>query len=178
MKLARFLMVLIFIAGLSVMFSAEARADTGANIVYQEMDLGGGLWQYDYTFYNTSDSESLYKVFLDFDSPVTVTGSSLPYGWVGVVWDGTYTTTFMDTMSIYSSEYIAANSFEDGFSFTVDSKVGDIGWYAEFRDTTGGLSNLTGATVVVPEPVSTILFITGGAVMAARKRFRRKREIA
>ena len=184
MKLIKFFMVLITITGLSIMVSAEAPAATGADIVYQETNTeGGGWWEYDFTFSNTStNSESLYNIFLDFNEPVTVTGSSLGDGWIGIVWWGTNERTYMDTMSQSSSGYIDAGNSLGVFSFTADQQIGDIGWYAEFRDTSGGLSNLTGTATntppVVPEPVSTILFITGGAVMAARKRFGRKREIA
>ncbi len=189
MKLIKFFMALIIIMGLS-MFSAEAPAATGADargadILYQETDLGEGLWQYDYTFYNTSDiGISLYKVFLDFDKLVTVTGAPLPSDWVGTVWEGTNITYFLSTMSVNQDTYIDAGDSLGGFSFEVNDRVGDIGWYAEFSTGEGGvLSNLTDITAaapppVVPEPVSTILFITGGAVIAAMNRFRRKREIA
>ena len=104
MKLIKFLMVLIIITGLPIMFSAEARATTGADIYYEESS-GGGVWTYTYTFENTSTAgESLYKVFLDFGEPLTATGSALPNNWVGTVWEGTHTTYFLSTMSIRSEE--------------------------------------------------------------------------
>ena len=179
MKLIKFFMVLIAITGLSIMFSAEARATTNANIYY-DVSGGDGLWTYNFTFENTSTAgESLYKVFLDFDEPLTATGSDLPSDWVGI-WEGTYTTYFLGAMSVNRATYIDAKSSLDEFSFTVNQQIGNIGWYAEFMDASNNLSNKTGTTTtssalpVVPEPVSTILFITGGVVMAARERFRRK----
>ena len=180
MKLIKIFMVLITIMGLSIMFSAEAPAATGAEIVYMEKDLGEGLWQYDFTFSNnTSSTSDLYGValFMDVSEPITVTGSPLPDYWFGTVWEGQNTTTYLDTMSINSSYYIAPGTSLSGFSFITDQQIAGFDWHAAFNSDSG-VSNIAGTAVVVPEPVSTILFITGGAVMAVRKRFRKKRAIA
>ena len=180
MKLIKFLMALIIIAGFSIIYSAEARATTGADIGYIESN-SGGVWQYDFTFGNTSTSEDMYSVFLflDVSDPITVTGSALPDYWFGTVWEGENTTTYLNAMSTDSSAYIGAYDSPGGFSFTADQQISGFDWHAAFKDGAGDLSTLTGAATnntppVVPEPVSTILFITGGAVMAVRKRFRRK----
>ena len=184
MKLIKFFMVLIAITGLSIMVSAEARAVTStasADIWYNE-ENSGGVWQYDFTFSNTS-SEYLYGVFLflNVSEPITVTGGSLPDYWFGTVWEGENTTTYLDAMSINSSYYIAPGESLNKFSFTTDQQISGFDWHAAFKGD-GSISNIAGTAMVgppvVPEPVSTILFLTGGAVMAARKRFGRKREIA
>ena len=37
--------------------SSPTSAAPSVNIAYSELDLGGGLRQYDYTFYNTSSND-------------------------------------------------------------------------------------------------------------------------
>ncbi len=69
-------------------FSAMALASPGASILYQETDLGTGLWQYDYTFNNTSTAdESLYSVYLFYpagDSDRLVASNGM--GWYFMGW--------------------------------------------------------------------------------------------
>ena len=177
MKLIKAFMVVVIITGLSL-FASGASAVTGANILYQETALEGGLWEYSYTFENTSTEESLYKVFLGFGETRSVTGSPLPSDWVGL-WEGDYSISFLATMSLNPDTYIGVGDSMGGFVFTVDAQLGDISWYAEFMDENGDVSNRRGNTSpIVPEPVSTILFLTGGVVMAARSRFKKRSSIA
>ncbi len=181
MKLIKSFMVVVVITGLS-MFASGAWAATGASILYQETDLGGGLWEYSYTFENTSSlDESMYKVFLGFGETSNVSGSPLPSDWIGI-WAGDFATSYLVTMSLNPDTYIGAGDSMDGFVFTVDTQLGDLFWYAEFMDENGGLSyvsgNSTSGVPVVPEPISTILFLTGGAAMAVRSRFRKRSSIA
>ena len=177
MKLIKSFMVVVIIIGLT-MFAAGASADTGTSILYQETPLEGGLWEYSYTFGNTStNGESLYKIFLGFGETLNVVGSPLPSDWVGL-WEGSYATSFLDAMSVNPSTYIAAGDSMNGFVFTVDAQLGDVFLYTEFKDNSGGLSNLTENIAVVPEPISTILFLTGGVVMAVRSRFKKRSRIA
>ena len=174
MKLRKFLILSIAVVSL-FMFSIEAWSAI-PNISFQETDEGGGWYTYDYTFENKSD-DYLYSLWLDFDSSYNISSVVLPTGWDGFWSAGT--TTFLETHSTGTGFDIGYEESLDGFSFTIDHQVGGIPFTAYIDDHNGGRTSVSGTTIpVVPEPVSTILFITGGAVMAARKRFGRKREIA
>jgi hypothetical protein len=141
--------------------------------MFQETKVGNGL-QYDYTINNTSDSgEYLYMFLLDFGQTVTAQGSALPTAWFGVVWEGTHATTFLDAMSINPATYISAGDSLDGFSFITDTQVGNVSYHAEFL----GVSSIDGTTTVVPEPLSTVLFLVGGVLMTVMYRAKRKRQI-
>ena len=170
---------IIFIVTIFIMYTAAWAVTPGASLMYNETDVGGGLWQYDYVFHNTSDPGStLYKILLDFDHTASVTGSSLPTGWFGLPWDGIHSTSYIGAMSIRPSTDIAADASLGGFSFTVDYRAGDLPFTAEFDNGAGAgrsvLDGMTSSSPIAPEPVSTVLFLTGGATMALR-RFRKKK---
>lgn len=150
-------------------------AAAGSNILYAETDLGGGLWKYDYTFYNTSTTESLYSVYLYFTRGTSFTGTSLPAGWEGIVWDGnTWTTSFADTYSTGTPFDIPARSSLNGFSFTLGYRAGNISYDAFFSE-----DNVVPGTTapLVPEPISSVLFVAGGTLLAGVT-YRRRREFA
>ncbi|MBI4710604.1 MAG: hypothetical protein HY759_05840 [Nitrospirae bacterium] len=155
--------------------SVGAYAVSSADIIYLETDLGAGLWQYDYTFYNTSTAgEYLYSVFLDFDHMAGVTRAPLPTNWAGIVWEGINTTPTLDTFSLSNASDIAANGNLGGFSFTVDYQAGSIPYTAYFSDHDRVFDMTTGTTAVAPEPISSILFLSGGAILAVRRRLMKK----
>jgi len=163
----------------TLMFSAKAFADPIASILYQETNLGGGSYRYDYTFYNDSTAdESLYKVIFYFDQSTT-TGLPLPTGWVGTVWNGTATNTFLNTIALNQNYYIAPDEFLGGFSFIINRQLGNSSFSAEFKDNEGSYYAFSGNTAaappVVPEPVSSTLFIIGGIALGVRKYLGRKK---
>lgn len=159
-----------------LVFSTNALSAQSASLMFQEQDLGTGWWQYDYTVTNTSDSgESLSMFLLDFDQTVTIKGSALPQSWFGVVWEGTNVTTFLDARSINPDSSISAGESLSGFSFQANSQVGTLSYHAEFLN----VSSVAGSTspsaiAVAPEPLSSFLFITGGAVIMMKNRLRKK----
>jgi hypothetical protein len=175
MRWRRGLITAVVVMGLLLGAGASHAVSPSASIMYTETNLGGGSWQYDYLFTNTSDpGSSLYKIFLFFDHSASVTGSPLPTGWFGIPWEGSNTTSFLQTMSLSPSTDVAPGSSLSGFSFTVDYRAGDLPFTAEFDNGAGGgISVWRGTTTVVPEPVSTVLFVAGGAALALRKRFRK-----
>lgn len=61
----------------------------------------------------------------------------------------------------------------NGFSFTIDYQAGDISYNAYFDDHQGGIYNTSGYTVT-PEPISSVLFLFGGAVFAVRRHLRKR----
>lgn len=171
MRHKKLLLTTIVLASL-LLLSTTVFAIPSASLLYYETDLGGGLWQYDYTFYNTSTTESLYSVYFSFTKNTSFTGTSLPTGWYGIVWDGnTQTTDFADTYSTGTSYDIVAGNSLSGFSFTVDYRAGDIAYNAYFS----GDNIVSGTTAVVPEPISSILFLSGGATLAIRSYMKRRK---
>ncbi|MBI5409215.1 MAG: hypothetical protein HZA14_07605 [Nitrospirae bacterium] len=78
-------------------------------------------------------------------------------------------------MTIDSANDIAAGSSLGGFSFTVNQKVRNLAYAAEFDDHAGNLSTTSGTTALVPEPISSIFFVLGGVVLAGRRYLKSKR---
>ncbi|MBI5049290.1 MAG: hypothetical protein HZC11_00050 [Nitrospirae bacterium] len=153
------------------LFAAMAFAVPSADILYYETELESGLlWQYDYTFYNTTaGSEYLYSVWFDFDGDHEFTGLPLPTGWDGIAGEPTTSFAMVFAMDPMGSDDIAPGNSLSGFSFVIDYQAGNIPYTAYFSDHEGGYSSLAGTTALAPEPISSILFLTGGAALAVRR---------
>ncbi len=168
----KFLIPAVLILSMLV-FSSMALATPNASILYNETALGGGWWQYDYQVANTSDAgEYFYSMFLDFSSTANEEGLGLPTGWDGTVWMGTNTTAYVDTYSTASGNDLAAGSSLSGFSFKVDYQAGNVPYTAYFDDHAGNTYTTTGVTA--PEPISSLLFLAGGATLVVRHYRKRK----
>ena len=68
MKFLRHVCIGVFVVTLFTFLSGAAYAIPSAEFTYIETDIGGGIWQYDYTLFNTSDpigdaGFDLYEVF-------------------------------------------------------------------------------------------------------------------
>ncbi|MBI5740843.1 MAG: hypothetical protein HZA16_08980 [Nitrospirae bacterium] len=176
MKLGKVLTMMVFLACL-LMFCGTALASPSASVLYNEIDLENGSYQYDFIFNNTStQGESLYKVFFYFDQLSMTTGMPLPTGWVGTVWNGPVTNTFINTMALNQNYYIAPDSSMGGFSFTINYQLGESDFVAEFKSPDGKKFAYGGTTApIVPEPVSSTLFIIGGVALGVRTYLKRKK---
>ena len=168
----KFLISAVLIVSMFV-FSSMALAAPSASInYYGETALGGGWWQYDYRVDNTSTAgESFYSMFLDFSAEAEEVGLALPSGWDGTVWMGANTTSYLDTYSTPGND-LAAGGALSGYSFKVNYQAGSLPYTAYFDDGTGG--TLTTSGVTAPEPISSILFLTGGATLIGRHYRKRK----
>ncbi len=176
MKLKAILGTLTIIISL-LLSSGLVLATPGANILYQETDMGGGWWQYDYTFENTSTVEYLYSVRLDFDSFNEVADPVLQAGWGGF-WAALSPTMFVETHTSDSSDNIMYGDSLSGFSFQVNDQIGSVSFSAYVDDYEGIRTQVTGMTTVAPEPISSVLFLIGGSTLAARRWFGKKRMTA
>lgn len=171
MRLKKLFITAVVAVGM-LMSAAMAFATPSASILYLETDLGGS-WQYDYIFQNNSDAgEYLYKVNMDFGQLLDVTGDTLPSGWTTTMWEGTNNTSYVDAFTTDTSYDIAPGSSQSGFRFTVNQQVGSLAYTAEFDDYQNQYA-IAGNTAVVPEPISSVLFLTGGAVMGCRRFFKK-----
>ncbi len=168
MKFKKLFITAVFAASM-LMISAMAFATPYASILYQETNLGGSLWQYDYIFQNNSNAgEYLYKVNMDFGLLLDVTGDPLPSGWTATMWEGTNNTSYVDAFTTDTSFDIAPGNSQSGFRFTVGQQVGSLAYTAEFDDYQGNQYAIAGNTAVVPEPVSSILFLAGSVMLGGR----------
>lgn len=82
LKTLPFLFVVVFLCS----YAGSSSAVPSANFLYTETSLGGGLWQYDYTLFNTSDpildaGFDVFDVTIDFNPAAAFTLLSLPVGW-------------------------------------------------------------------------------------------------
>jgi len=155
----------IIIGLLVILTSTSVSATPMADIRYVETELAGGIWQYDYTVFNTAVEPGfdLYDVFLFLKEDVALIDVSVPNGWVFIAFND-----FVDTYSLIPGAPpigtdIAPGEFLGGFIFQFDEKVGDLAFDVIFANPLDPENPIieSGSTLPVPEP-STILLLAAG----------------
>ncbi len=160
--------------------AAVAITQPSANVLYSQTDLGGGLWQYDFSVENTSSAGDshpyLWKVSLDFEEYAYVSLLNGPAAWSV----GTFTGSLPDTTD-YVEMYSDAPGFDvlpgavlAGLSFTADYPLGEIIYEAWFSDhgTPEVWTTISGTASAVPVPAAVWLLGSGLAgLVGIRRKF-------
>lgn len=177
MKDKKFLVSLVVAALSLFMVSSIALAVPSTNVLYQEVDIGGGTWRYDYAVYNTSNNgENINELWINF-IPTTI---SLPLLSISDEWalDPIYHySTYYDAEAVsgahiypVDSALIIPENFIS-FSYLAYRQQSSIYYAVNFTDS----STLWGDASLVPEPISSILFLSGSAMLTIRGYLRRKK---
>ena len=177
MKTTRILALLVMIVSIFAMPILASAALPSASVLYLEQEIAPGMWQYDYTVTNTSAPGSdLYSLRLNLGSVINFTGAALPLSWIGLPREGNNTNDFLRTVSMSGASDITAGNSLGGFSFTTQQRIGDVEGDVEYEAEFWNGQNtsiIAGTVAVAPEPVSTVLFLTGGAAMFIRSRMKK-----
>ncbi len=174
--------IMAFAALAILLMAPAAQAYLAADIRYSETDLGGGLWQYDYVFKNTSSIDdahpNLQRVELNLGGDTTVNVLNMPMAWTSYTFTGTVsvgTPVVTDYLEMYSdmpSADVLAGSLLGGFRFTSDYMLGNLNFEAVFSDHAGieDFSTISGTTSAVPIPAAVWLLGSGLAGLVGIRR--------
>lgn len=165
------------------MMMGQAVAVPMVDISYVETDLGGGLWEYDFTVSNTGDPVAdagfnVYDVFFTFDLAITASVVSLPMDWDGIDGPG-----FFGAFSLLPGEPpfgadIGPGASLGGFVLQFDAQVADLAYEAMIENPLDFFEPviLTGTAtdtsqIPVPEPSTLVLLCAGlvGITMVRRR---------
>ena len=183
-KIGRTLIIGIYVAILFPFFPAVVSAVPTAEISYVETNPVAGIWEYQYTVFNTSDpvddaGVDLNGVRLTFPR-ATLTGFLLPTGWAtdfisGLDFFLTYTPSFFSGTPSPDTDIVPGSSLS-GFVLDFNSQAGNLAFDVSFLnpvpgESTPSYSGTTTASITppvpepgpvpVPEPATIILMTTG-----------------
>jgi hypothetical protein len=148
-------------------------ATPSSQALFTEFDLGGGLWRYDYTLYNTSDpiadaGYNLYDFFLNFNPGVNLSNISSPQDWDFV---SDTSSPFIDWFSLFPGEPPIGADIAPGISlnvfvFTSDTRLASLPFDVLLSNPTGGdpfpyAGTTASSTAPIPEPSSLLLLGSG-----------------
>jgi len=184
MKLLRILYPILVVAVIFGLSNGIVWATPSAQVLYSETPLGGGLWEYDYTFYNTSDpiadaGYDLYDLFLNVSPAVTLSNILSATNWDFI----SDSSTFIDWSSTMPGEPpigsdIAPGTSLSGFSLTSDTQLASLSFDATLSNPNDPINPVVfpGTTALVPEPSTLILVGSGliGLTGYGRKKFCKK----
>jgi hypothetical protein len=143
-------------------------ATPSSQALFTEFDLGGGLWRYDYTVYNTSDPLSYagYDIFdftLYLAPTVTFTNILSPPDWFSFSGSGDPSIplpSFIEWILDFGAEITPGGSLS-GFSFQVSYQSGDLPFDVYLTNPIGDPVLYSGNTAPIPEPGSLLLLSSG-----------------
>lgn len=186
-KLIGFAAIPVLILGSAFWSPQSAYALPTADLRYTELDAGGGLWQYSYIFYNSTDpvlepGYDLYEVDFFFDSSADFTLLTLSDGWDNINGSG-----FAGTYSLNFGAHpigtdVAPGNSISGFSFLIDYRARGIDFEAYFTDPLdpfapaiyAGVSAVAESSQPVssvPEPNTIVLFGSGILLASIVRRY-------
>jgi hypothetical protein len=166
--------------------AAPVAATPTGDLQYVETALGGGVFRYDYTLFNSSDpgTDAGFDIFnaVLLRSGATFSIVGLPSGWDGIAGSDFASAFSLEPGPPPIGADVPPGSSLAGFVFETDVQVGNIAFELLFTNpadpdnpvvVTGTTSPLQGPGTPVPEPASVLLFAAGLAGMGVRYVIRR-----
>ena len=164
--------VMCLVTILLTLLTTSAHAQE-ARAIYTETSVGGGLWRYNYTFYN--DLNPITFVGFDlYDINLTLDGATIATNELTApLWSSIITVDFVEYFSVLSGPPpVGGDVFPGasigGFQFLADKQLGDLAFTATFTDPSdpftprfyAGISQNSSSTSA-PEPATGILLLCG-----------------
>lgn len=172
------------VIALFVMLVAGARPASAAPIAgleYIETDLGGGLFQYDYTVRNLGDPLTdagfdLFDFALFFGDTMSLMGDDTRNG-APADWQVIGGVGFIDATSLVPGAAplgadIGPGGSLTGFSFIVDGRIGDTPFEALFANPNEPFDPIVvqGVSAAVPEPSALLLMVAALSLVLIAQR--------
>jgi hypothetical protein len=158
---------------LLLFLTPKAQAIPSVLATYEEINLGGGLWEYDYTLTNTSDPVAdagfnVYDFTLNFNPSATLTSMTGPSNW-DIFSDSSsfiYWFSLIPGARPIGSD-IAPGAALSGFNFTSDARLASLTFDVTITNPSNPeypvvISDVSSPeTTAVPEPATVLLLGSG-----------------